>query len=292
MGATTKAFAKIQENRTMWEYTDKVKDHFLHPRNVGEVENPDGKAEVGSLACGDALKLTFKLDEQKRIKEIKFKTFGCASAIASSSALTEMVNGMTLEEAERVTNEDIADYLGGLPKEKMHCSVMGRDALEKAIANYRGESEKKVEGEIVCQCFGVTDSEIERAVRENNLKTVKEVTYYTKAGGGCESCHEKIREIINRVYGKPHLVSPKPARMSNIQKIKLIEETLEREIKPSLRKDGGDIELIDVEGDTVFVKPRGTCATCLAVHVTLKHYVETKLRELVSPDLVVVEVES
>jgi NifU-like protein len=276
----------------MWEYTEKVKNHFLHPRNVGEIENPDGEAEVGSMACGDALKLTFKLDEQKRIKEIKFKTFGCASAIASSSALTEMVKGMTLEEAEKVTNEDIADYLGGLPKEKMHCSVMGRDALEKAIANYRGETEKKVEGEIICHCFGVTDLEIERAVRENNLKTVKEVTYYTKAGGGCESCHEKIREIIDRVHGKPHLAPRKPARLSNIQKIKLIEETLEREIKPSLRKDGGDIELIDVEGNTVFVKPRGTCSTCLAAHITLKHFVESKLRELVTPDLVVEEVES
>ena len=148
----------------MWEYTEKVKDHFLRPRNVGEVENPDAIGEVGSLACGDALRLTFRLDEQKRITDVKFKTFGCASAIASSSALTEMVKGMTLEEAEKVTNEDIARYLGELPKEKMHCSVMGRDALEKAIASYRGEAEKKVEGEIVCECFGVTDVEIERGI--------------------------------------------------------------------------------------------------------------------------------
>ena len=275
----------------MWEYTEKVKDHFLRPRNVGEVENPDALGEVGSLACGDALRLTFKLDEQKRITDVKFKTFGCASAIASSSALTEMVKGMTLEEAEKVTNEDIARYLGELPKEKMHCSVMGRDALEKAIASYRGEAEKKVEGEIVCECFGVTDVEIERVVRENNLTTVEEVTNYTKAGGGCGGCHERIKEIIDKTHGKPHVVERKPARLTNIQKIKLIEETLEREIKPSLKKDGGDVELIDVDGNMVLVRLRGTCAVCVASDVTLKHYVEAKLRELVTPELVVEEVQ-
>ena len=276
----------------MWEYTDKVIDHFLHPRNVGEVEDPDGMGEVGSLACGDALKLTFKLDEDKRIKDARFQTFGCASAIASSSALTEMIKGMTPEEAEKVTNEDIARYLGGLPKEKMHCSVMGRDALEKAIAHYRGEPEKKVEGEIICECFGVTDVEIERVVRESNLTSIEDVTDYTKAGGGCESCHEQIQEIIDKVHGTVHIVTRKPAELTNIQKIKLIEETLEREIKPSLKQDGGDIELIDVDGNKVIVKLRGTCATCVASEVTLKHYVESKLREMVTPELVVEEVQS
>ncbi|HUT72643.1 MAG TPA: Fe-S cluster assembly protein NifU [Desulfatiglandales bacterium] len=276
----------------MWEYTEKVKDHFLHPRNVGEVEDPDGVGEVGSLACGDALKLTFKLDEHKRIEDVKFQTFGCASAIASSSALTEMIKGMTLEEAKKITNEDIARYLGGLPQEKMHCSVMGRDALEKAIAHYRGETEKKAEGEIVCECFGVTDLEIERAVRENNLTTVEDVTNYTKAGGGCGKCHDKIREIIDKVHGRQHAMQRKPARLTNIQKMKLIEETIEREIKPSLKKDGGDVELVDIDGNTVIVKLRGTCATCVASEVTLKHYLEAKLRELVAPELVVEEVEA
>ena len=275
----------------MWDYTDKVKDHFLNPRNVGEIENSDGVGEVGSLACGDALKLFIKLDENKRIKDAKFQTFGCASAIASSSALTEMIKGMTLDEAKKVTNENIAEYLGGLPKEKMHCSVMGRDALEKAISHIKGEEEKKVEGEIVCECFGVTDREIERAVRENHLTSIQDVTDYVKAGGGCQNCHEKIQAIIDGILGVERPVKKETPQLTNIQKIRLIEETLEREITPALKKDGGDIALIDVDGDRVLVKLRGTCASCAKSELTLKHYVESKLRELVAPELEVEEVQ-
>lgn len=274
----------------MWEYTDKVKEHFLNPRNVGEVEDPDGVGEVGSMACGDALKLTFKLDEDQRISEAKFQTFGCASAIASSSALTEMLIGKTLEEAQQITNDDIAEYLGGLPKEKMHCSVMGRDALEKAIVCYRGDVPKEVEGELVCECFGVTDLQIRRAVTENHLKSIEEVTDYVKAGGGCGNCHDRIQEIIDEVLGNPVQIKAKPKRLTNIQKIKLIDETLEREIKPALKQDGGNIELVDVDGNTVFVKMRGACAACTKSQVTLKGYVEAKLKELVTPELVVEEV--
>ncbi len=276
----------------MWEYTKTVKDHFLNPRNVGVIEDAVGVGEVGSLACGDALTLYFKLDDNKKIKDAKFQTFGCASAIASSSALTEMLKGLTLEEATKITNEDIAEFLGGLPKQKMHCSVMGRDALEKAITNYRGEAEKKVEGNIVCECFGVTDLEIERAVRENSLNSIEDVTNYVKAGGGCESCHDKIQEIIDITLGREIKEKKKPSRLTNIQKIRLIEETLEREIKPALKKDGGNIELVDVDGNNVLVKLQGTCATCAASQITLKNYVELKLREFVAPELLVEEVQS
>ena len=278
----------------MWDYTEKVKDHFLNPRNVGEIEDPDGVGEVGSLACGDALRLTFKLDDSKHIKNVKFKTFGCASAIASSSALTEMIKGKTLEEALKVTNRDIAGYLGGLPEEKMHCSVMGREALEAAIANYRGQKVTKEDFEVICKCFGVTDKEIERAIRENDLKIVEEVTYYTKAGGGCGQCHPKIEAIIGKVRkemekeGPP--VKPEKKKLTNIQKIKLIEETLGREIIPALKADGGDLDLIDVEGSKVFVALRGKCSFCPSSEFTLKQYVELKLREFVSDDIEVEEV--
>jgi NifU-like protein len=273
----------------MWDYTDKVKEHFLNPRNVGEVEDPDGVAEVGSIACGDALKLTFKLDENKRISEAKFKTFGCASAIAAASALTEIIKGMTIEEAEKVSNQDIAGFLGGLPQEKMHCSVLGREALEKAIAHYRGAPLKRAPGNVICECFGVTDLEIERAVVENNLATVEDVTNYTKAGGGCSSCHEAIREIIDRMRARMESKPVTRPRLSNIQKIKMIEETIDREIRPSLKQDGGDIELIDVVGNRVIVATRGACASCQAANLTLKHFVEAKLQEFVWPDLVVEE---
>jgi NifU-like protein len=276
----------------MWDYTEKVKDHFMKPRNVGEIDDPDGFGEVGSLACGDALRLTFKLDENERIKDIKFQTFGCASAIASSSALTEMAKGKTLDEAEKITNRDIANYLGGLPEEKMHCSVMGREALVAAIADYRGEKVEKEEFEIVCKCFGITDKEIERAVKENNLHTVEQVTHYTKAGGGCESCHPKIEAIIDKVWGerekKPVLAKPaKGEKLTNIQRMRLIEETLDREIKPALRQDGGDLELIDIEGSKVLVALRGTCSFCPSADFTLKQYVEAKLKEFVAEDITV-----
>jgi len=275
----------------MWEYTDKVKELFLNPKNAGVVDEANAVGEVGSMACGDALKLTLKINKDGLIEDARFQTFGCASAIASASALTELLKGKTVEEAEKLTNQEIADYLGGLPKEKMHCSVLGQQALEKAISDYKGEGVPAVqEGEVVCECFGVTDVTIKKAIRENNLKTVEEVTDYTKAGGGCENCHDRIREIIDEVHAEER-PAVKP-QMSNIQKIKRIEETLDNEIRPSLRQDGGDIELIDVVGNRVLVATRGACAVCKASQQTLENFVEAKLREMVWPDLVVEEVPS
>ena len=287
----------------MWDYSEKVVDHFLNPRNVGEIEDADGVGEVGSLACGDALKLTFKLGADGRVADAKFKTFGCASAISSSSALTEMIKGLTIEEAEAVTNRDIADYLGGLPEQKMHCSVMGREALELAIANHRGLSDglkRELEGEVVCHCFGVTRNDLERVIRENGLKRIEDVTHYIKAGGGCESCHDDIQAVIDEVAKgaacgascEPSEPEPAIKKLTNIQKIRLIEETIEREIRPRLRSDGGDIELIDVDGDRVIVGMRGNCANCMTAQFTLKETIEAPLREFVSPDLVVVQEES
>ena len=273
----------------MWEYTDKVKEHFLHPKNIGEIENPDAVGEVGSIVCGDALKLFLKVDEETgKIIDAKFQTFGCASAIASSSALTELVKGKTLDEALKVTNQEIAEFLGGLPKEKMHCSVMGREALEAAIANYRGQPvEVKEEGRLVCKCFDVTEEKIRKVAMENHLTTVDEITDYTKAGGGCGECKVEIEAILRDIWSlkKPE----KPAvskKLTNLQKIALIQEIIETEIRPGLQADGGDIELIDIDGNRVVVALRGMCSGCLMADVTIKG-IQDKLREMVGEEITV-----
>jgi NifU-like protein len=280
----------------MWEYTDKVKEHFFNPHNVGEIKDADGVGEVGSLACGDALKLTFKLDADGIIADAKFKTFGCASAIATSSVLTELIKGKTLDEAAKVTNKDIADYLGGLPEQKMHCSVMGREALEAAIENYRtgGKKKHELEGKVVCTCFGVTENEIERVIKDNDLTTVEEVTNYCKAGGGCGGCKGEIEKIIQRLQPDkgPEVSAKAPTKgrkLTNIQKIHLIQQTINEQIRPALRAHGGNIELVDVEGDKVIVAFRGMCAQCKLTEFTMKDVVEAKLREFVSEQLFVAE---
>ncbi|MDT8390018.1 MAG: Fe-S cluster assembly protein NifU [Lentisphaeria bacterium] len=297
----------------MWDYTDKVMQHFLHPHNVGELADADGVGEVGNISCGDALKLYIKLDENKqKIIDAKFQTFGCASAIASASALTDLVIGMPLSEAEKLSNQDIADFLGQLPEEKMHCSVMGMEALQAAIANFRGESDGKVtpgdddhdhydrEGldRIICYCFGVTERKIRDVVTANNLSTVEDVIHYCKAGGGCGGCRPDIEDIlaslkdekdaVAKAAGAEESAAAKP--MTNIQRIMLIQKVVDEEIRPGLKSDGGDMELLDVNGDRVIVKLTGACAGCPGAHVTLKRWVEAKLREQVSPKLVVEEI--
>lgn len=280
----------------MWEYTQKVQEHFLNPKNVGEMKDASAVGEVGSLACGDALKLFLKIDDNDRIVDATFQTFGCASAIASSSALTELLKGKTLEEAEKISNKEIADYLGGLPEEKMHCSVMGQEALEVAIKTYRGEPVEvhEHEGNIVCHCFGVTDEQIMRAVTENGLTTVEEVTHYTKAGGGCGNCVDDIQRLIDEATGKiatcevPE-ITPRPA-LSNIERMQLVMKVLNEEVRPRLKQDGGDVELIDIEGHIVKVALRGMCSSCPSSMLTLKNVVEKALQEQVEPELTVVEV--
>ena len=267
----------------MWDYSEKVREHFFNPRNAGPVADANAVGDVGSISCGDALRLMLKVDPAtETILEAGFQTFGCGSAIASSSALTEIVKGKTLDQALEISNQDIADYLDGLPPEKMHCSVMGREALQAAIANYRGEEWKDdhEEGTLVCKCFAVDSALIEEVVRANNLTTVEQVTHYTKAGGGCATCHEPIEEILAKVAGERCTAptaeqKPVPAtepagkpRLTNFQRMRLIEETVES-IRPMLQRDHGDIEIVEVDGKNIYVHLKGACQGCMMEQATL-----------------------
>lgn len=267
----------------MWDYSDKVREHFFHPRNAGPLADANAVGDVGSIQCGDALRLMLKVDPQNElIVDAHFQTFGCGSAIASSSALTEIVKGKTLDEALKVSNQEIADYLDGLPPEKMHCSVMGREALQAAVANFRGEvwRDDHAEGAMVCKCFAVDAALIEKVIRDNNLSTVEQVTNYTKAGGGCSSCHEGVEEILAKVAQErctaPAVAAPTPVaavpasqpRLTNFQRMRRIEEVVES-IRPMLQRDHGDIEIVEVDGKNVYVNLQGACQGCMMEQATL-----------------------
>ncbi|MBO6087987.1 iron-sulfur cluster assembly scaffold protein [bacterium] len=281
----------------MWDYSEKVIDHYRNPRNVGKIDNADAIGEAGSLACGDSLKIYLKIKDGI-VTDAKFQTFGCGSAVASSSILTEMIIGKSVEEVKKITNKDIADELGGLPPEKMHCSVMGYEALEDALKNYddytdlddlrneQANNEKKEK--IVCTCFNVTENMIWDAIKVNGLKTVEEVTNYTKAGGACGRCKSAIQDIIDTYYKKELSENT----LSPAQKIIKINNIIENQISPELRKDGGDITLVDIRDNKVLVKLRGRCSGCKNSHMTLKVFVETTLRDTVDKKIEVIEVQN
>ena len=280
----------------MWDYTEEVLDHYRNPRNVGKIDNADAIGEAGSLACGDALKIYLKI-ENGIVTDAKFQTFGCGSAVASSSMMTEMIIGKPLEEVKKLTNKDIADALGGLPPEKMHCSVMGHEALEDALKNYYhddemfDDKESQTTDKIVCTCFGVTEKQIWNAIKENNLKTLEEVTNYTKAGGACGRCKSVIQDIINTYLHKEEKAKKDKPVMSSAQKILKINKIIESQIAPELQKDGGDIELVDIDGNKVYVKLHGRCSQCRNSILTLKSFVEQTLKDSIDSEIEVINVE-
>ncbi|EMD98884.1 Fe-S cluster assembly protein NifU [Pseudomonas stutzeri] len=293
----------------MWDYSEKVKEHFYNPKNAGAVAEANAVGDVGSLSCGDALRLSLKVDpDTDVILDAGFQTFGCGSAIASSSALTEMIKGLTVDQALKISNQDIADFLDGLPPEKMHCSVMGREALQAAVANYRGEEleDDHEEGALVCKCFAIDEVMVRESIRANRLSSVEDVTNYTKAGGGCSSCHEGIERLLveelaargeifvpagtgaraAKKKAKAPLVTLEAAQaapaaqpMTNLQRIRRIERVLES-IRPTLQRDHGDVELLDVEGKNVYVKLTGACTGCQMASMTLSGIQQRLIEEL------------
>jgi nitrogen fixation NifU-like protein len=193
-----------------WLYTDKVLEHFMHPKNILVDEDSyeeDGKGITGNIKCGDQMIVVIKVDSEKGvITDCKWKTFGCASAIASTSALSEMVKGMTLEDAYHVSAKDINKELGGLPEHKIHCSVLGDKALRAAINDYyiRNDMEDKVkkeEARIVCNCLNITDHEIEEAVLEG-ARSFYELQEMTKIGTVCGECEDEATRLVEMYKNK------------------------------------------------------------------------------------------
>lgn len=271
----------------MWDYSEKVIDHYKNPRNVGSIEDADAIGEAGSISCGDMLKLYLKVDKAGIITDAKFQTFGCGSAVASSSILTEMIIGKNIEEAKKITNKQIVEALGGLPPEKMHCSVMGHEALEAAIADYYKEDiSLHTDTDIICNCFDISRSFLETEIKNNNLKTVEDVTNYTKAGGACGRCRGKIQDLLNEING----VQKPQQQLTHTQLIIKINNVIEKYIAPELQKDGGNIELMDVEGNKVKVSLKGRCNSCSRSQLTLTHFVEDTLRKYVDNNLEIVQV--
>jgi NifU-like protein len=317
-----------------WEYSDKTKQIFMdavHGKpgtHMGEIENPDGIGEHGSIACGDALRFTFRVRRhptdplQDVITEARYLTFGCTSAIASSEALCTLIEqgNYTPIGALKIGNRDIVAYLGGLPDQKIHCSVMGAEALEAAVFNWaqrRGvelsalgidmHAEEKEEGRLVCQCFGLTEPYIKRKIRELGLKTIAEITGAIKAGGACMSCHHKpggLQDLLTEVWGPRPLalkVLPTPPEPrepvakdrpapSPYQFSKQIEKALDQYVRPMLVRDGGDVEIVDIKDTAVYCRLVGACAGCQGAGMTMKLMVERTLKEMVDDRIRIITV--
>jgi NifU-like protein len=257
---------------------------------------------------------------QDIITEAKYLTFGCTSAIASSEALCDIIEkgSYTPLTALKIQNSDIVNYLQGLPEQKIHCSVMGAEALEAAVFNWaqrRGVDLKKLgidmhdqeteEGRIVCKCFSLTEPYIKRKIRELNLRTIPQITNAIKAGGGCMSCHHVpggLQDLLDQVWegqaaaasSTVHLpvlpAEPAPADFSPYQFSKKIERVIDEYIRPALRADGGDVEIMDIKGTIVYCSLRGACANCMGASQTLKMMVERSLKDQVDERIRVIEV--
>lgn len=353
--------------------------------HVGEIENPDGVGEHGSVACGDALKFMFRVQRdasdplKDKIVEAKFLTFGCTSAIAASEALCRIIEerALTPIEALKITNQDIVEYLEGLPTQKIHCSVMGAEALETAVfdwAKKRGVdmaalglhqlNNDEHEGRLVCSCFGITEPYLRRKIKELNLKTVDEVTGAIKAGGACGTCRGEIQDIINEIWSsatcatgtcelpqetqaaideflnakpepnQPEQAGEAPQRegsfiqlatvtqkadgsyangptladaenpdaaalaasraeyadASPYKRAKLIEKVIEEVARPVMKRDGGDVEIVDVKDNLVYVSLVGACEDCESATLTLEMLVETVLQDRLDPNIKIVQI--
>ncbi|MBW2451318.1 MAG: iron-sulfur cluster assembly scaffold protein [Deltaproteobacteria bacterium] len=313
-----------------WEYSEKVLELFMAAvkgkpgTHMGELKNPDGIGEHGSIVCGDALRFSFRVKRHPTdptrdiITEARYLTFGCTSAIAASEALCRLIEEQekTPIEALKVTNQDLIDFLGGLPEQKIHCSVMGAEALQKAVADWASKRgvdlaaalpdaphEGEDEGRIVCRCYSVTEPYLRRKIKELGLRSIPDITNALKAGGGCTACHHApggLQDLLNDIWGVTSATSNEtPAApvcsetgesLSPYRLGRLIEEVIEQEIRPALHQEGGDLELIDIKEHKVYCRLTGSCRSCTSASQTLKLLVEQKLKDGIDNRLQVIAV--
>jgi NifU-like protein len=320
-----------------WEYSEKTKQLFMDAvhgvpgTHMGEIANPDGFGEHGSIACGDALRFTFRVERHPTdptrdvIVEARYLTFGCTSAIAASEALCALIaqGHFTPLQALKITNREIVDYLEGLPEAKIHCSVMGAEALEAAVFNWAMKRnvdlgalgldmtrKEQEEGRIVCKCFGVTEPYLRRKIKELGLHSIPEITNAIKAGGACMSCHHApggLQDILDDTWGRqptafvaepdaPQPMEPAGPRVAPAQEIspyqlaKLIERVIDEDIRPRLKDDGGNLEIVDIKDTVVYCRLQGACASCAGATGTMKLLVERLLKERINERVRVVAV--
>ena len=286
----------------LWEeYSLEVQKRMNEPVNMGEITEAEvGEdkliiADFGAESCGDAVRLYWQIDPSTdTIKKSKFKSFGCGTAIASSDMMAELCMGKSVDDALKITNIDVEKALRddpdvpAVPGQKMHCSVMAYDVIKKAASMYKGVDMESLETEfIICECARVSQDTLKEVIRLNGLTTIEEITDYTKAGGFCKSCikpggHEKkdvylvdlLAEVLEEVEAEKKtkkIIEAKGngdfSKMSLVQKIKSVESILEEYIRPTLKADGGDVELIDITENAegtfeVFIKYQGECMSC------------------------------
>ena len=316
-----------------WAYSEKTKQLFMdavHGKpgtHMGEIENPDGLGEHGSIACGDELRFTFRVERHLTdptrdvIVEARYLTFGCTSAIAASEALCTLIEqgGYTPISALKIQNQDIVSFLEGLPDQKIHCSVMGAEALAAAVFNWaqrRGvdlrelgvdiQPDEQAEGRIVCKCFSLSEPYIRRKIKELNLHSIPDITHAIKAGGACMSCHHVsggLQDLLDETWGGDERTKTTAApcdvatpaageqpTQSPYQFAKKVEKTLEENIRPMLQRDGGDVEIIDIKGLKVYCSLVGACAGCAGAGKTLKMLVERTLKDVVDQGVEVIQV--
>jgi len=312
---------------SIWEeYSQKVQDLMNHPQNMGEITQEQAEkmgaklvvADFGAESCGDAVRLYWAVDEKTdKILDAKFKSFGCGTAIASSDTMADLCKGKTVDEAVKITNIDVEKAMRdnpdtpAVPPQKMHCSVMAYDVIKEAAASYKGVDAASFEDSIiVCECARVSLGTIKEVIKLNDLKTVEQITDYTKAGAFCKSCikpggheereyylvdilketreemeHDKILSAADsQTADSDDFVFEK---LTMVQKLKKVEKVIDENIREMLMMDGGNLEIVDLrdtdDGYTdIYIRYLGACSGCASSSTGTLYAIEAVLREKLS----------